>query len=196
MKTVKFFWRAEEIIISKDSLSFFENYKDNFFQEILSHYKNVKTFTINLNFLFEEDKKDKLFEKLSQFKLGPNIKTFMVEDAMLKQRNLEALTKTDFLQNIIVLKLPRNSMGNNGIQFLFSLDRLKHIKKLDLSSNNVTEDGALFIASSQYFPALETLDLRINKIGDQGFKFLIQSKNYPSLADIRMDNNKIEEAGA
>jgi hypothetical protein len=32
--------------------------------EILSHYKNVKRLTINLNFLFEEDKKDKFLEMI------------------------------------------------------------------------------------------------------------------------------------
>lgn len=57
----------------------------------------MKTFTTNLNFLFEEDKKDKLFEKLSNFVLKENILTFIAEDSMLKIRNLEALTKSEFL---------------------------------------------------------------------------------------------------
>jgi len=69
LKTVKFFQRAEEIILNKESLIFFEQFKDNFFDEILNHFKNVKTLTINLNFLFESEKKDKLFEKLSMFSL-------------------------------------------------------------------------------------------------------------------------------
>lgn len=115
LKTVKFFERAEEIKLARDSLTFFTQFKDNFFEELLIHYKNVKTFTINLNFLFEEDKKDKLFEKLSGFVLKENIKTFVSEDAMINQRNLEALTKSDFLQNIMYLRLPRNNLGNNGI---------------------------------------------------------------------------------
>lgn len=54
LKSVKFFERAEEIRISKESLKFFNQYKNDFFVEILSHYSNVKTFTINLNFLFDE----------------------------------------------------------------------------------------------------------------------------------------------
>jgi hypothetical protein len=54
LKSVKFFERAEEIRISKESLSFFSTFKDDFFEEILNHYRNVKIFTINLNFLFDE----------------------------------------------------------------------------------------------------------------------------------------------
>lgn len=75
--------------------------------------------TINLNFLFEEDKKDKLFEKLSNFTLKNNINTFNCEDAMLSLRNLEQFTKSTMLQNITYLKLPRNNLANNGIAFLF-----------------------------------------------------------------------------
>jgi hypothetical protein len=101
--------------LQRDSLIFFTQFKDNFFEELLIYYKNVKTFTINLNFLFEEDKKDKLFEKLSGFALKGGVKTFVSEDAMLKQRNLEALTKSDFLQNVMYLKLPRNNLANTGI---------------------------------------------------------------------------------
>ena len=65
LKSVKFFERAEEIRISKESLKFFSEYKDEFFEEILNHYTNVKTFTINLNFLFDDKLKDKIIEKIS-----------------------------------------------------------------------------------------------------------------------------------
>jgi hypothetical protein len=120
LKTVKFFERAEEIKITRDSLAFFAQFRDNFFDEILTHYKNVKRLTINLNFLFEEDKKDRLFEKLANFTLRENIATFNCEDAMLKINNLEALTKTQLLQNLTYLRLPKNNLGYNGLVFLFS----------------------------------------------------------------------------
>jgi hypothetical protein len=57
----------------------------------------VKTFTINLNFLFENEKKDRLFEKLSDFELKENVKTFVCEDAYLTHKNLLALINKDFL---------------------------------------------------------------------------------------------------
>ncbi len=117
---MKFFERAEEIKLNKDSLNFFLQFKDNFFEEIIQHYKNVKTLSINLNFLFEEDKKDKLFEKLSNFVLKENVKTFVCEDAVIRQRNLEDLIKSDFLQNLQYLKLPKNNLGNTGVMHLFS----------------------------------------------------------------------------
>lgn len=76
LKSVKFFERAEEIRISKESLNFFVQYKDLFFEEILNHYSNVRTFTINLNFLFDDQRKDRIIEKISQFELKKNVRTF------------------------------------------------------------------------------------------------------------------------
>jgi hypothetical protein len=53
IKSVKFFERAEEIRITQDSLVFFQQFKDNFLEEILEHYKNLVTVSISLNFLFD-----------------------------------------------------------------------------------------------------------------------------------------------
>ena len=83
IRSVKFFKRAEKIKITKDSLTFFHQYKDNFFEEILTHYRSCKKIVINLNWLFEERLKDKLFDKLCEFSLQPNIKTLQLEDSML-----------------------------------------------------------------------------------------------------------------
>ena len=97
------------------------------------------------------------------------------------------------------MKLPRNALGNKGIQILFHsfTDRLKHIKKLDISSNNITgEEGGKIIADSKSFPSLYSLDLRLNKLCYEGFRLLIQSKNYPALTDLKMDKNKLEDHGA
>lgn len=57
--------------------------------EILKNYKNIKRLTINLNFLFEEDKKDKFFDKLTQFSLKDGITTFCCEDAILNEKTLD-----------------------------------------------------------------------------------------------------------
>ena len=54
LKSVKFFERTSEIRISKESLNFFNQFKDEFFEEILDHYNNVKALTLNLNFLFDD----------------------------------------------------------------------------------------------------------------------------------------------
>jgi len=76
IKSVKFFERAEEIRITQDSLVFFQQFKDNFFEEVLEHYTNLLKVSISLNFLFDERVKDQLFEKLSKFTLRQNIITF------------------------------------------------------------------------------------------------------------------------
>lgn len=136
LKSVKFFERAQEIRISKESLNFFDQYRDEFFEEVLDHYQNVNTFTINLNFLFDPIKKDRIIEKISNFQLKKNIMTFQAEDVpSLDHKNLDHLTRIDFLKNIQKLKLPRNSLGNKGVEYIFNSDNLRHIKKIDLSSN-------------------------------------------------------------
>ena len=55
----------------------------------------MKTLTINLNFLFEEEKKDRLFDKLSKFILKENVKTFVCEDAVITKTNLNSLTSNE-----------------------------------------------------------------------------------------------------
>jgi hypothetical protein len=203
LSTVKFFERTEEIKVTKDSLSFFTVYRENFFREILSHYKNVSRLTINLNFLFEDEKKDRFLEMISgihqQVPLKESIKIFAIEDAPLREKNLDMLFKSNILQNISTLKLPRNNLMNKGIEVLFKHcgDRLRHIRKLDISSNLIQgEEGGAIIASSRAFPNLFSLDLRLNKLGDEGFKVLVKSTNYPQLTDLKIDKNRLEDIGA
>lgn len=187
--------------MTKDSLSFFTVYKENFFREILSHYKNVRRLTINMNFLFEDDKKDRFIEMLasihSQVALKDSIKIFAIEDCPLREKNLEVLFRSKILQNIQTLKLPRNNLLNAGIEVLFKCDRLRHIRKLDISSNLITgREGGDIIAQSKGFPNLYSLDIRLNKLGHEGFMALVQSKNYPLLTDLKIDKNRLEDNGA
>jgi hypothetical protein len=41
-----------------------------------------------------------------------NVKTLKIEDSMINYRNLDSLTKSDFAQQIVSLKLPRNNLGD------------------------------------------------------------------------------------
>ena len=75
IRTVHLLRRAEMIKITKDSLGFFQQYKDNFFEEILTHYRACKKLIIDMNILFDERVKDQLYDKLCQFTLKTNIKT-------------------------------------------------------------------------------------------------------------------------
>ena len=110
------------------------------------HYRGLTKIIINLNWLFDERQKDGLLDKLSTFLLKPNIKTLLIEDSMLNYRNLDSITRTQFAQKIVALKLPRNNIGDQGVNFIFSSSRLAHIIKLDLSSNLITKTGAEMIA--------------------------------------------------
>ena len=152
--------------ISKDSLTFFNQFKPVFFQQILSHYKNLRKFLINLNFIFEEKEIDSLLDRLAQFQMQENVRTIQIEDGCLNQSSLSILTRSGLCSNIIALKMPRNNLGDSGVAFLFSCDRLTHLIKIDISSNQVTEKGAEYIAQATKFTKLEVLDLRNNRIGN------------------------------
>ena len=69
--------------------------------EILSHYRNVRRLTINLNFLFEDDKKDRFIEMLCMMHqnepLKESIKVFNIEDAVISERNIDTLFKSHIL---------------------------------------------------------------------------------------------------
>lgn len=76
LRLVKFFHRAHMIRISKDSVQFFDQFKEKFFQEILVHYRSLRKFTINLNYIFGDTSiVDKLFNKLAKFKLDKRVTT-------------------------------------------------------------------------------------------------------------------------
>ena len=139
-------------------------FKDNFFEEILEHYKNLLTVSISLNFLFDQQIKDHLFEKLSKFELRPNIETLNIEDAHIQPQNLDCLLFSNFLKNIEYLKLPRNNLGDEGVEIIFTSDSLKHIISIDISGNDITVEGAKIIAGTDILQNLKVMDLRRNKI--------------------------------
>lgn len=117
---------------------------------------------------------------------------------ILSDRILDTLFRgSELVQQIQCLKLPRNSLGNKGIETLFSSIRLRHIRRLDISSNNIVgEEGGRIIAKSQAFPQLVSMDLRLNRLGAEGFRALVQTKEYPCLTDLKVDKNKLQDEGA
>lgn len=94
IRTVKLFKRAKEIRVNHNSISFFQQHKDVFFEEILSSYRGLTKLIINLNWLFDERDKDQLIEKVASFTLKPNTRTLLIEDSMLNVRNLHAILRT------------------------------------------------------------------------------------------------------
>lgn len=121
LRLVKFFHRAHMIRISKDSVHFFDQFKEKFFQEILANYRSLRKFIINLNYIFGENTiVEKLFSKLAKFTLDPRVQTIQIEDGVLSDRNLQLLSNSKFFQNITALKLPRCNLGDAGATFIFN----------------------------------------------------------------------------
>lgn len=179
LRLVKFFHRAHMIRISKDSVQFFDQFKEKFFQEILVHYRSLRKFIINLNYIFGDNTiVEKLFSKLAKFTLDPRVKTIQIEDGVLSDTNLRLLSSSKFFKNIVALKLPRCNLGDNGVTFIFNSQSLSNLKKVDVSSNNITHEGVEYVAEHNKIANLEILDLRNNKIGTLGYEALIKSSKF------------------
>lgn len=195
LRSVNFFKRALNLRISKDSIGFFEQYQDSFFQEILDSYMNVSKVIINMNWLFDINVIDKFFEKFTNFALNKYTKTLLIEDCVLEQHTIDLVMRRNFSSNLQALQLPRNNLRNEGILLIFESSRLAHILEIDLSSNQISEKGAQYIANSKNYAKLKTLSISNNSVGNSGIEAILKSENYPNLCNFKADLNKISSAG-
>ena len=181
LKTAQFFKRAVILEINHESSKFFNTFKDSFFENILSHYSNLKTIKIDLNEVFDQNKKDIIIDKITCFPLKIQIEEVKAIRSMINYRDLESLTRTNFLENISRLSLSMNNIGDNDLVPLVSAKVLKNLKELDLSSNQLTEEGIEFLVSTEIFENLKSLNLSFNKIKNKGLKTLSQATSFPNL---------------
>ena len=54
IRSVKLFRRAEQLKVTSNSLNFFQQFKDVFFEEILAHYRGLTRLVIDLNQVFSK----------------------------------------------------------------------------------------------------------------------------------------------
>ena len=195
LKTAQFFKRAITLEINHESEKFFKSYKDSFFEDILEHYSNLKTIKIDLNEVFDQAKKDYIIDKITCFPLNIHIEEVCAIRSMIKSRDLESLTSTNFLENINRLSLSMNAIENEDLVPLVSARVLRNLKELDLSSNQLTDEGVEFLVSTEIFENLRSLNLSFNKIENKGLRILAQAATFPNLICLELSNTKIDKKG-
>jgi len=181
LKTAQFFKRAVTLEINHDSPKFFDHFKDIFFTDILKHYSNLKIIKVDLNEVFDVDKKTNVIDKITQFPLKIQIEEVRVIRSMINFKDLELMTNTSFLENVSKLCLSMNSIKDEDLIPLVGAKILRNLKELDLSSNNLTDKGVEFLVNTENFHNLKSLSLSNNKIENKGMKTLALAKTFPRL---------------
>ena len=80
LRLIKFFSRTQKLRITRESLNFFQTYKESLFEEILFHYNSLQKVVLNFNYFFKDEEIDMLLQKLSRFSLRPTVATLQIED--------------------------------------------------------------------------------------------------------------------
>lgn len=120
LRLIKFFSRTQKLKITRESLGFFETYKESLFNEILLHYNSLQKVIINFNYFFREQEIDQLLQRLSRFRLRPTVTTLQIEDGQLTMNSFKILHLSALSQNILNLNLPRCNLGDAGALFVFT----------------------------------------------------------------------------
>ena len=162
LRLIKFFSRTQKLRITRDSLNFFQTYKESLFEEILFNYNSLQKVVLNFNYFFKEEEIDLLLQKLSRFSLRPSVATLQIEDGQLTLNSFTILHKSQLTQKIQNLNLPRCNLGDQGALFVFTTFR--GLKQVDVSSNQITDKGAESIAKENQIETLEVLNLCNNRI--------------------------------
>ena len=182
-------------MITEQSLPFFDTFKDNFCQQVLDNYRNLRTVVMDFGMLFFDEQKDVLINKITTFRLNPNIETFKVIRAQLNGHDLEALTKRNFLENTQALCLSMTQIYDDHLAPLVMAEVLKNLRSLDLSANHLTEQGMKVLTNCEYFYNLRSLNVSSNKIKNRGLIFISKTKAFPTLEHLDVSKTGVTETG-
>lgn len=199
LETVKFFERAQLMNITEESLKLFDNFSNKFFDQIISHYGNLRTVQIDLGMCFDPKQKERLFSILSARQLNNKTETFKLIRTEVTQQDIDTLLSHSFLENTRHLILSMNNLMDDHLSdsTLLSSDILKNMKTLDLSSNFLTTKGVKQLCECEHLYNLTSLNLSYNKeIGNKGAMILAKSKAFPKLQKLELCKCKITETGA
>ena len=113
------------------------------------------------------------------------------------QRIKTKLERTNTWENLEMLNLAGNQIGNMGIKILSCDTALKDLKFLDLSLNHIDNEGMKFIAESSIWIELKVLILNDVSIDHYGVKFLSANDSWNNLEELSLqDNPLIGDLGA
>jgi uncharacterized protein (TIGR02996 family) len=106
----------------------------------------------------------------------------------LTARDAAALASSPYLDKLSWLLLPRNSLGDEGVEALVRAPWLAGVTCLDLTENSLTDRAARALADSPYLFNLQSLHVCKNAISTRGVAGLRHASNLPRLSKLEYDS--------
>lgn len=126
-------------------------------------------------------RKISLFEKLIKGRLSRDAKVLKMAKMEISPEEAIYLSLYPPLNQLEVLDLRKNLIGDDGIMAFAQSPVLKNLREMDLRNNHISRAGLVVFAESENFSRLEKLDLRINRLSGNWGEKLKGNKNFPGL---------------
>lgn len=127
-----------------------------------------------------------LFEKYIKARLTLNPKVLNLSNKEITPFEAAYLSQYPGLENVEILDLRKNKLGDEGLEVLLSSDKIRNIQKLDLRNNQITRKGMELLSNTTNLLNLESLDLRVNKLGQRWETKLKEVGHFPKLSQLRI----------
>ena len=117
-------------------------------------------------------------------------------DAPLNASDAQALASSPHLGGLSKLRLPWNSLGDEGVKALVQAPWLASLTELELAENGLSDRAAAFLTACPHLLHLTDLYLGRNSLGDAGMERLAR---WPGLANVHtldLVSNDITDRGA
>lgn len=114
----------------------------------------------------------------------------------ISDNSIIALSLSEFLVNIKVLKCMGNKITDKGLQFLMDTRNIINLEELDVSdhimkkNDFITDISLNSMACSNYLKKLKILNLRSTSIASKGLIEFFESYNCRELEILKISNNK------
>ena len=125
----------------------------------------------------------------------PQLSEFHFEGGYLELADIKSLFHAPFLQELEVLNLRHNKLGDEGISYFAKHNEYKQIKSLNLEYNHITEVGCKALMASPHLPSLERLIFKSNPIKDQGLEYIANSPLSNNLIELSVGVSEFTEDG-
>ena len=116
--------------------------------------------------------------------------------ALLKRRNILALSYDNSLQQLKVLNLSENSLGNDGIKLLAENYSWRNLQTLILCDTNIDHIGAKHLVANESWTSLQELNLNKNPLlGNLGAVHISYNTVWAQFKKLSLWNCNVEMMG-
>lgn len=154
-----------------------------------SKFTCLSALNLNFNMIKLND------EVLAQLK-WPSLAYLGLAGNKIKYKNIILFKNNSFLQNIELIDLGFNLLGDLSIRELSINPDCTSLINLNIDLSGITTEGIYDLAYSQFFENLTFLNISGNNVGYQGMKFISKSSFARKLTYLFLSNCKINHTSA